>query len=300
MRYLPAVGAPFGVEVLSFARLRELDRDGRRTRLQRPDFHVLALVASGTGSHVADFESYHLRRGSALWIRPGTVHRWSDVDGLDGPLILFRPGFLPDLGPTAPDLSVLSVPPSWYVDAQTLPLALLAADHLREEHGTAVRLPRLASAPLLAHLLAALVLRVLPATSVSDAADPARRAGVFVAFRAAVEEHFADRHHVADYARALGYDRRTLTRATRAATGVGAKEFLDQRILLEAKRLLAHTDMTVGGCARALGFGDAANFTTFFHRGAGMPPGAWRSHVADGATVLARVSSGAARRSRGG
>jgi AraC-like DNA-binding protein len=100
---------------------------------------------------------------------------------------------------------------------------------------------------------------------------------VFRAFRAAVEEHFTDWHHVADYAQALGYDVRTLTRATRAAAGTGAKAFLDQRILLEAKRLLAHTDLPVGGCARRLGFGDVGNFTTFFRRQAGTPPAAWRA-----------------------
>lgn len=100
-----------------------------------------------------------------------------------------------------------------------------------------------------------------------------------------MEEHFADWHQVADYAGALGYDRRTLARATRAATGVGAKQFLDQRILLEAKRLLAHTDLPVGGCARALGFRDAANFTTFFQRGAGMPPSVWRADPAEGGTA---------------
>lgn len=177
------------------------------------------------------------------------------------------------------------VPLCWHLDEPVLPLALMAADHLGREHSTAVRVPRLGSPPLLAHLLAALVLRVLPVASAPGIPLPAQSAGVFASFRAAVEEHFADWHQVADYAGALGYDRRTLARATRAATGAGAKQFLDQRILLEAKRLLAHTDLPVGGCARALGFRDAANFTTFFQRGAGMPPSVWRADPAEGGTA---------------
>lgn len=100
---------------------------------------------------------------------------------------------------------------------------------------------------------------------------------MFRAYRTTVEERFTEWHHVADYARALGYDVRTLTRATRAATGTGAKTFLDQRILLEAKRLLAHTDLPVSGCARRLGFRDVGNFTTFFRRQAGLPPAGWRA-----------------------
>lgn len=274
LRYLPAVGAAYGVEVLDFAALRSMDTQRRRTQPQRPDFHVFALIGSGTGGHEADFHHYRLREGSAVWIRPGMVHRWSDIDACDGPLILFRPGFLS--GFTA---SEAGTPVCWPLDQQRLSLALLAADHLGREHGTAVHTPRLASPALLSHLLAALILRALPDTppSTGVASPGCRATDVFRAYRATVEERFTEWHHVADYARALGYDVRTLTRATRAATGTGAKTFLDQRILLEGKRLLAHTDLPVTGCARRLGFRDVGNFTTFFRRQAGLPPAAWRA-----------------------
>ncbi|SPL91210.1 Transcriptional regulator, AraC family [[Actinomadura] parvosata subsp. kistnae] len=269
--YLPAVGAAYGVEVLSFAALRAMDADGRRTRPQRPDFHVFALVASGTGAHEADFQDYGLEAGSAVWIRPGMVHRWSDIDACDGPMILFQPGFAP---------AEAAAPVCWGLEGRQLSLALLAAEHLGREHEAAVRTPRLASPPLLAHLLAALILRALPdrrAPAGGPGGRDDRRLEVFRAYQAAVEERFTGWHHVADYARHLGYDARTLTRATRAATGTGAKSFLDQRILLEAKRLLAHTALPVGACARRLGFGDAGNFTTFFRRQTGVPPAAWRA-----------------------
>ncbi|MFG3223848.1 AraC family transcriptional regulator [Kitasatospora sp. NPDC048194] len=274
LRYAPAVGSPYGVEVLDFAGLRAMDTARRRVLPQRPDFHVFALVGSGAGAHEADFQGHRLEEGSAVWIRPGTVHRWSDIDGCDGPLILFRTGFLP--GFTAAETAA---PACWHLDRRRLDLALLAAEHLRCEHDAASRTPALASPALLSHLLAALLLRALPAAADPVAVPPAgdRQTAVFRAYRDAVEEHFTTRHHVADHARALGYDPRTLTRATRAVTGTGAKAFLDQRILLEAKRLLAHTDLPVGGCARRLGFRDVGNFTTFFRRQTGVPPAAWRS-----------------------
>ncbi|KOG90185.1 transcriptional regulator, partial [Streptomyces varsoviensis] len=62
-------------------------------------------------------------------------------------------------------------------------------------------------------------------------------------FRAAVERGFATSHRVADYARTLGYSPRTLSHASLAAAGVGAKEFIDRRVVLEAKRLLAHSEL---------------------------------------------------------
>ncbi|TWV32561.1 helix-turn-helix domain-containing protein [Streptomyces misionensis] len=277
LRYLPAVGSAYGVEVLDFAGLRAMDPYRRRVRPQRPDFHVFALVGSGTGAHEADFRAYPLAEGSVVWIRPGMVHRWSDVDACEGPLILFRPGFLP--GFTSAEVTA---PVCWELDGPRLPLALLAAEHLGREHGAAARTPRLASPALLSHLLAALILRTLPDAPASPRPTPSedRHTEVFRAYRAAVEEHFAHWHQVSDYARALGYDVRTLTRATRAATGTGAKTFLDQRVLLEARRLLAHTGLPVGTCARRLGFRDLANFTTFFRRQTGTPPTIWRTTYA--------------------
>ncbi|MBY8887074.1 AraC family transcriptional regulator [Streptomyces sp. PTM05] len=277
VRYVPALGAPFGVEVLSFERLRRMDGAGRRTESQRPDFHVLGLVASGTGGHVADFVRYPLRVGSVAWIRPGVVHRWSDVERVDGPLILFRHDFLPPEGSAARSAADVFGPACWQLSADVWPLALVAADHLRGEHAAAVASPGTASPPLLAHLLAALVLRVSPGSASASVNGAEGDRQVFLRYRAAVEEGFAERHDVAGYAAALGYDRRTLTRATRAATGLGAKELLDQRVLLEAKRLLGHTDLPVAGCARRLGFRDAANFTTFFRRRTGTTPSAWRT-----------------------
>ncbi|MFE7929501.1 helix-turn-helix domain-containing protein [Streptomyces sp. NPDC057456] len=278
LRYLPAVGAAYGVEVLSFAGLRKTDTDERRTRLQRPDFHVLALITKGSGAHEADFRHYPLREGSVVWIRPGVVHRWTDVDRLDGPLILFQPGFLPH-----PGLETAGVTPPvcWNVPSQALPLAVLAAEHLDREHRAATRSPRLASSALLSHLLAALILRVLPEASapLPQHTTGSRPLEIFRAYRTAVEEHFTRWHRVADYAQALGYDTRTLTRATRAATGTGAKTFLDQRILLEAKRFLAHTDLPVGTCAHRLGFHDTGNFTTFFRRQTGLAPTAWTANL---------------------
>jgi AraC-like DNA-binding protein len=281
LRYLPAVGATYGVEVLSFAALRKTDTDRRRTQLQRPDFHVLALITTGTGTHEADFQHHQLHQGSIVWIRPGAVHRWSDVDRLDGPLILFQPGFLPDPGLETVDVTS---PACWRLPSQALPLAVLAAEHLDREHRAAVRSPRLASSALLSYLLAALVLRVLPKTSIpfSHNTTGNRPLEIFHAYRTAVEEHFTQWHQVADYAQALGYDTRTLTRATRAATGTGAKTFLDQRILLEAKRLLAHTDLPVGSCAHRLGFRDTGNFTTFFRRQTGLAPTSWTATLQPG------------------
>ncbi|NEK96466.1 helix-turn-helix transcriptional regulator [Modestobacter muralis] len=95
----------------------------------------------------------------------------------------------------------------------------------------------------------------------------------------AVERGFLRRRRVEDYARELGYSPRTLSRASLAATGVGAKEVLDRRVVLEAKRLLAHTDRSAAQVGAQLGFSSATNFSKYFHQRTGTSPIVFRAQV---------------------
>ena len=98
----------------------------------------------------------------------------------------------------------------------------------------------------------------------------------FRRFQQLVEERFAQSHQVADYAHRLGYTEKSLARAVTASTGVTAKSFIAARIVLEAKRLLVHTDSSVAAIAEQLGFDEATNFSKFFRREADSTPAEFR------------------------
>jgi len=94
----------------------------------------------------------------------------------------------------------------------------------------------------------------------------------FRRFREAVERDFTKTCEVADYARTLGSSPRTLTRATASAVGTSAKGFIDGRVMLEAKRRLAHSDEPAVRVAAHLGFSSATNFSNYFQSPAGQSP----------------------------
>lgn len=275
--YRSPADAPFGVEAMSFAQLRAMGPPARRAAPQRPQFHVLGVVRAGTGRHTVDFARYGLGPGSVLWIRPGQVHQLDGVEEVDGTLVLFQPDFLAPgtLAQAAAD--DLFGAQGWELGERRTALAMLALEHLRTEYARRAgdRLPE--RIEVLRSLLAVLILRVLPEPDHDPVASPPDE--VFLRFRQAVEEGFAHSRRVSWYARRLGYAPRTLTRATLAASGVGAKEFVDRRVVLEAKRLLAHDDATVAQCATRLGFDDTANFGRFFASRVGLAPGAFRDEV---------------------
>lgn len=63
--------------------------------------------------------------------------------------------------------------------------------------------------------------------------------------------------------RALGYAEKTLTRACVQWSGKTAKVLVDQRVVLEAKRSLAHGNDAIATIAHRLGFSEPANFIRF-------------------------------------
>ncbi|MFJ4204843.1 helix-turn-helix domain-containing protein [Streptomyces sviceus] len=271
-------GTPAGVEVLPLPELRRRVPAERLTAPRRPDFHHLIAVTGGTLWHTVDFTAYALEPGSWLWVRPGQVQQWGDLTHAEGTLVLFREDFLdPATAAGAlvadPHAPVLRRPlPE---DAQAL---RLAADHLAAEFRALGRLPLEIHTAALRHLLAVLVLRLAHLTAPVGSPVPEPDA-TYLRFRDAVERDFARTRRVEDYAVALGYSARTLARATLAAAGLGAKEFIDRRVVLEAKRLLAHSDQSAARIADRLGFSSATHFNKYFHQRTGQTPIAFRDTV---------------------
>lgn len=274
------VGTPAGVEVLALADLRHRVSAERLSVPQRPDFHHLVTLSDGALRHAVDFTGHALEPGSWLWVRPGQVQQWGDLAHAEGTLILFRPDFLDPATSAAarvedPHAPVLLRPLPG--DAAAL---RLAADHLTAEFRALGQLPLEVHTAALRHLLAVLVLRLAHLTAPVGGPVPVPEAdATYLRFRDAVERDFARTRRVEDYAGALGYSARTLSRATLAFAGVGAKEFVDRRVVLEAKRLLAHSDQTAARIADRLGFSSATHFSKYFHQRTGQTPIAFRDTV---------------------
>ncbi|QGV82502.1 helix-turn-helix transcriptional regulator [Streptomyces ficellus] len=279
IRHVPfaaPAGVPSGVEVMPLARLgARLPRHSLLTP-QRPAFHHLLGPTAGTLRHAVDFTDHTVAPGSWLWVRPGQVQQWYDLGAAEGVAVLFETDFLDSATAAAARLDDPWAAPVHTPDPQDAAALRTAADHLAYEFGALGRMPLEVHTAALRHLLAVLVLRLAHLARPGPGPEPDE---VHLRFREAVERHFSRTRRVEDYARALGYSSRTLTRATTAAEGGGAKELIDRRVVLEAKRLLAHSDLPAARVARELGFSSPTNFSKYFHHRTGHTPLAFRTAV---------------------
>jgi AraC-like DNA-binding protein len=248
-------------------------------RVHRIDFHVVMLFTDGPVRHMIDFAEYEAAAGDLLWIRPGQVHRFSRSCEYRGTVLAMQPGFLPRATVEATGLYRYDLPPLLHPDPAQLAALDASLGQLRREYEDTATLPLSLHTAVLRHGLTAFLLRLahLAASSAQTARE--QTDSTFTLFRDAVERDFATNHSVNAYADALGYSRRTLVRAVRAATGETPKGFIDKRVVLEAKRLLAHTDLPIGRVGVAVGFPDAANFSKFFHLHTGLTPVAFRAEL---------------------
>ncbi|MGW2641708.1 AraC family transcriptional regulator [Streptomyces sp. NPDC001348] len=242
--------------------------------VHRIDFHTPSLITEGNGEHAVDFVTYSCRPGTLLWVRPGQVQRYVRPGSTNGLHLLFTPSFLP-LCNTADRLLNEWRGPVCRQLGTSSDYAVLATlvNQIRAEYN---RCDQSVSPEMLRHLLAAVLLHI-DRLSCTDEGGKAQAGGeVYARFRAELERSCATTRRAADYADRLGHTVRTLSRACMAATGQPVKPVIDERVALEARRLLAHTHEPVSTIARHLGFPESTNFGKFFTRHTGTAPGAFR------------------------
>lgn len=272
-----AGGAVPGVEVLALADVRARMPAAHLVRPQRIEFQLFLLITSGAGWHAVDFERHAVSPGSLLVVQPGQVQQFDPAGGAEGTLILADPTFVvPDRGGQEPDM----LAPGCFPAHAALPDALRAAFQ-----ATAAAIARETGAggadPLVAALARARLhtLRLALLVGLRAGAPPpvpGRAAALVAGFRRLMEADAGRRRAVRDYAARLGCTERTLHRACQEVEGRPASAMLAARALLEAKRLLAHTDAPVAELAAQLGFAEPTNLVRFFRRAGGATPAAFR------------------------
>ncbi len=96
-------------------------------------------------------------------------------------------------------------------------------------------------------------------------------------FQLLIEQNFRTWHQVNDYAKELLVADKYLSSISKKLVGKTGIQLIHQRILLEAKRLLTHSNLSSKEIAYFLSFEDPAYFSKFFKRNVGQTPNGFRA-----------------------
>lgn len=114
------------------------------------------------------------------------------------------------------------------------------------------------------------------AAAVAEAKRPLAAQRLARAYADLLEREFRSGQGVGDYARTLGVTPTHLSRVCNQCCGRSASDLLHDRLIFEARRLLAETKVPIGAISAELGFTSPAYFTRAFQHRTGKTPSAFR------------------------
>lgn len=257
--------------------------------------HQFQLLTAGGVIGTLDGERHALRAPAALMVPPGVVHSFSySADSAGSQL-------------TVPSEALRALSIHSPAAAQRLSDKLVLDDAALSTGGAAECAQRFAmlgdeflaqrtgrADALQSHviLLALWFLRQREAGT-GSARHQVLRDTLLQRYRALMEIHFTEHRPLRFYADALGVTADHLSRVCRATAGASALELLHQRMALEAKRMLRHSEMTVGDVAGRLGFVDVGYFSRFFKSITGSAPSTYREALVEGIASAPDVATAA-------
>ena len=238
--------------------------------------HLIHLDGGG-GAMVADGRTLAFEAPCLLIVPAGVVHGFDWQSESTGSIVTLASQYLQDLGRRDPALGLL------FAEARAVPLGTELdeevghfASRLLREHTCAAPGHRVATDIWLAAIMVAALRALDPDERSVAAAKPSPQAALVTRFRALIEERFYRREPVSAYADVLGVSLGRLQLACARILGEAPSDMIDQRVMLEARRALLHTNLSVAEVGYALGFADPGYFSRFFTRHAACSPRAFR------------------------
>ena len=238
----------------------------------RHTFYALFWIAEGEGFHHIDYTGYAIRPQTLYLMRPGQTHFFEVEKQPQGISIFFLEEFLylNNQFQLTELFYLIDRCPALYLRPAQANILQQLIEQLLVEYDNE-QLGYLDALQHLMQLLLIYVRRFYNQPNI-DFIEPTTTTHLSSQFQRLVDQHFLTTHHLQSYSDMLGVTPGYLSEQIKMATGVPGSHVIRRRIVIEAKRLLAHTELTVSELCSHLGFKDSSYFARFFRRETGQPP----------------------------
>jgi AraC-like DNA-binding protein len=247
------------------------------------EFYHIFFVIRGSGEHFIDFRPYQYGDGSILFVSKGQVQAFDVSANVDGYMILFTEDFLsknmihsdilsfyrlynyhlhkPVITPDEAGMEIFSNTVSeMYFEYQ------LSNNFAKEE--------------ILRLLLKLFLLR---AERCKRTLIPREKNtlwfSMFCDFKDHLEKRCTETRNAQEYANIMGISYKHLNTICKSITGVTAKTFIDQFIVLEIQRRMAVYDISVKELTYEMGFDEPTNFVKFYKKHTGLSPAQFKKNL---------------------
>ncbi|MCW5557283.1 MAG: helix-turn-helix domain-containing protein [Verrucomicrobiae bacterium] len=256
-------------------------RDPQRLEPHYHEFFQILLL-QGRAAVMHDFVEFEVEGVTLVFLSPGQIHTARPARGLRGTAVSFTQALFDQQSP--PPSPLLAFPFFYPTDVRPwLTIPAREAKGIVEVFAELQREFDAAELGAVEILRAMLHILLVRAQRHYEKAHPpqvaTRAARLLRQFHLAVEQRFRETQAVPKYARLLGVTANHLHDLVREQTGRSAGQVIRERRLLDAKRLLSHSALSVSEIGYHLGFQDPSYFTRFFRRSVGLTPAEFRGKI---------------------
>jgi AraC-like DNA-binding protein len=245
----------------------------------RQVYYLFVLVRQGSSRHWVDSIPYTLKPDTFYFTVPQQVHLKEEMLPMRGLVLRFTEEFLQlEENRGLRELPLLQNPAGGHeLRLSATDLAFVGdamCRMLAEFRGTGAWKNSMLAAQL--RVLAIYLSRRYTEQFVVGVTGDARLLREFLAL---VEQHYREEHTVASYARLLHISAGHLNERVKEQSGKTATHHIHSRMVLEARRQLLYSDLSVKELADDLGFADPAYFNRWFKRLTGETPVQYRASI---------------------
>lgn len=234
-------------------------QEDKNTLAHRHNYYELFIFKNQGKLHQIDFESYEVLKQSVHLVLPGCVHLLQRNKYTNGYVLLFSEAFYMQ-NQIENKLWRTLVPSLLYngaalnLEKDSFDKIVVLCEHIAE--AKEIDIQRTYLQLIIQHLILAYQKQSL---FVENKANT-----LAYDFRKLIEIHFTEEHKIAFYAKKLNVNSATLSSKVKETFGVSALQILQDRLILEAKRMLMHYEDSSKEIAFSLGFKDDSYFSKFF------------------------------------
>ncbi|MBX7059620.1 MAG: AraC family transcriptional regulator [Leptospirales bacterium] len=236
----------------------------------RHPYCAVFYFQSGFGRHTIDFEEFTIEPGSIFLLKPRQVHCWRLDSAFSGYALKISHEFC--AATSGATLSLVDFPFFGNGRTQAKIAAPQSADQLQVDLERLVRAFQNGRSARFLYALSHVALHEIADLYRIGAPQPPSTTRAYHLLLQLLDEHVSIERSVAFYAQRLDLPVPRLNRICQNESGLSARAVIRQRLLLEIRRLLIHSDLSILQIAREIRFEDAAYFSRFVKKNLGMSP----------------------------
>lgn len=269
------------IEVLLLHNLRKINQNVFSIP-HRTNFYHVFLFENCNPIHFIDFEPVKIEPYSLLFIDKDRVHQFDLLSKYEGKILIFTEDFFCTSENDSNYLKStilfnnIENKPTINVNKQNFEKYITSCKNISEE----LNLPEDSLKPYILKNLLHNFLLLAEREKLKQGLTEIKKGTALehtMLFRDLVEKNYKKLKNVNDYASHIFISEKRLGQATSKVLGKSPKEIINDRILLEAKRLLVHTHLSVKEIGQQLGFEDSSYFVRYFKKNANVTPIEFRS-----------------------